>query len=168
METDSIRRFWDKYIEKTMAYNVPKNSTRWYVKHVELYIKSLPSRRLAQHSSNDLDQYLKDLGRNKRLADWTFRQAIEALQILFVDIVSPPWAASFPWEFWINSASQLPHSHTTLARDYSRTNVSNESTTNSFDKDSIDKARITYPEYFDKLITKIRCKHYSIPKAFEI
>ncbi|MFV2057988.1 MAG: integron integrase, partial [Thiohalomonadales bacterium] len=129
---------------------------------VESYIKSLPSHRLAQHSSDDLDQYLKNLGRNQRLADWTFRQVIEALRILFVDIVSPPWAESFPWEFWINSASQLSHSHSTLARDYSSAIVSNESAADSVEKDSIEKAQIAYPEYFDKLITKIRCKHYSI------
>ncbi|MFV2058220.1 MAG: hypothetical protein ACC707_17270, partial [Thiohalomonadales bacterium] len=97
---------------------------------VESYIKSLPSHRLAQHSSNDLDHYLKDLGRNKRLTDRTFRQAIEPLQILFVDIVSPPWAESFPWEFWINSASQLSHSHASLARYYSQAKMSKHNTAN--------------------------------------
>ena len=50
MESDSIERFWDKFIAKTTSYNVPSKSTRWYVKRVEEYIKAHSELRLAQHS----------------------------------------------------------------------------------------------------------------------
>ena len=32
---DSIARFWDKYIEKTMLYGVDEVYVKWYVKCVE-------------------------------------------------------------------------------------------------------------------------------------
>lgn len=117
METDSIARFWDKYIYKTISYNVPRKFMRWYVKRAEDYIKAHPSVQLAQHSPKHVESYLRDLGRNQRLSDWQFKQAVEALRILFVEMVKPAWAESFQWDFWLDSATQLPNSHATIARD---------------------------------------------------
>ena len=167
METDSVERFWEKYIKQTKAYNVPSKSIRWYVKRAEEYIKAHPSLRLAQHSPDNIESYLQDLGRNRRLSDWQFKQTVEALKILFVDMAKPAWAESFQWDFWMESATQLPNSHATIARDSTRQsaeagNADNKGELSTSDNGVVKKARAVYPEHFDRLITEIRVKQYSI------
>jgi len=167
MQKEKISRFWDNYAEKTKRYKIPATSTRWYVKHVERYIKAHPELRLAHHTEHELTQYLDDLGRTGKMADWQFKQAVDALRILFVDIVRAPWAANFPWRYWEDSATALPYDHATLARDYSR-NATKASSTDagaplSSSHDSFVKSvSRTYPDHFNKLISAIRVRHYSI------
>lgn len=167
MESDSIERFWDKYINKTKSYNVPPNSKRWYVKRAEEYIKANSELRLTKHSPSHVENYLQDLGRNQRISDWQFRQAVEALRILFVDMVKPAWAESFGWDFWMESAAQLPQSHATIARDSARHNTTKDNARSenplSTSADGvIKKAAEAYPDVFNRLITEIRVKQYSI------
>lgn len=67
---DAITRFWDKYIERTVAYGVTVRARRWYVKRVELFIQAFPDTRLRSISSDDLTDYLKGLGRKLDCHDW--------------------------------------------------------------------------------------------------
>jgi len=84
-----VSRFWEKYIEKSKNYNIKQSAVRWYVKHVEQYI-SAHQARLVTHSAADVDAYLQAKGRNTRLKDWQFCQIVDALRILFVDVVAAP------------------------------------------------------------------------------
>ena len=63
MHDQAKARFWDKYIEITNRYGVKPNVARWYVKHVEFYIKNYSGLRLNQHSVSEVDKYLHRLGR---------------------------------------------------------------------------------------------------------
>jgi len=167
MRMDSTEQFWDNYINKTKRYGISANSSRWYVKQVELYIKAHPSLRLAQHTHNEIEEYLQDLGRNSRISDWQFKQAVDALKILFVDIICSPWSGKFPWEYWKESATALPNTHATVAHDYSPVSSNSVASTEPGcppkpEKSLIQKVRSEFPVYFDKLITKIRVKQYSI------
>jgi integron integrase len=167
MQRESIEGFWEIYIAKTKSYNVPHKVVRWYVKRVEEYIKANPSSRLSQHTRDTMENYLQEAGRNHRLADWQFKQIVEALKILFTDIVRSDWAKDFPWGYWMDSASQLPNSHATVARDYHRpadphqSNKENTALSTSDDR-LVQKAQSSYPDYFARLITEIRIKNYSI------
>jgi len=167
MQKEMVSRFWDNYIQKTKRYNVPARSVRWYVKHVERYIKGHPELRLAYHTEQHLTRYLEDLGRTGHLADWQYKQTIDALRILFVDIVHAPWAAPFPWRYWMDSATALPSDHATVARSYSphpapdsrhRSNDPSLTAESSF----IKSVSQTYPDHFTRLITAIRTRQYSI------
>ena len=40
--TDSIVRFWDRYILKITEQNVPEGARRWYVRHVEAFFIFVP------------------------------------------------------------------------------------------------------------------------------
>ena len=64
MQTERISRFWDNYLENTRRYNIQPQTARWYVKHVERYIKAYPERRLALHTAHELTQYLDEIGRS--------------------------------------------------------------------------------------------------------
>jgi len=36
--------------------------------------------------------------------DWQFIQMVDALRILFIDMVKPAWASSYPWQRWKDAA----------------------------------------------------------------
>lgn len=70
MDAHIGQHFWDKYIVTTKCYNIPSNVVRWYVKRAEQYIRTFPDLPLDQHTSKDVEKYLKDIGRIQRLQDW--------------------------------------------------------------------------------------------------
>jgi len=117
MTHDHVARFWDSYIEKIRAYKVPEQAKRWYVIRVEAYIEHYADLRLAQHTSAEVTKYLQELGRKPDMADWQFCQVVDALRILFCDLLDARWASSFPWGDWMDAAKALPENHASIARD---------------------------------------------------
>ena len=171
MDAETKERFWETYISKTQLYKVPPKSVRWYVKRVEEFIKLHPDTPLTQQNNKSVESYLDKLGRNFRLEDWQFKQAVDALRILFVDVLRVEWANEFPWGEWMESATALPQSHATVARDNFRpTNTNNSEPDDvndivnlSTSEDRlVHKAHTAFPRYFQKLIAEIRMKNYSI------
>ena len=164
---DIVKGFWEKYIQACEYRNVPAKSIRWYVKRAEDYIREHSSLKLARHSQDTVTDYLNRLGTNYRLADWQYKQVVDALKILFVHIVKANWAESFSWDEWIESATQLQCSHATIARDQSqpikRAVQDNSPKSLSTSEDTlIVKLRNHFPDHFNNLITQIRIKNYSI------
>ena len=151
-----ISRFWEKYIEKSIGYNISQKSVRWYVKHAEQYINAHDSP-LRTHTALDIDNYLQNKGRNSRLKDWQFCQIVDALRILFVDIVASPWSAEYPWDDRKSQAIALPETHPTIARQPLDTD-SQPGDTGA----TIDSVKSLFPDVFDALIRQIRTRNYSI------
>ena len=85
---DSVSRFWDKYINKTVSYGVPERARRWYVRHVEMFIKANSDTRLSAMSEQDITQYFEAIGRKRDIVDWQYRQVVEAIKILFCETIS--------------------------------------------------------------------------------
>jgi len=50
--------------------------------------------------------------------DWQFRQVIDAMWILLVDMADLDWTRTFDWDFWREPVRSLQSSHLTVARDY--------------------------------------------------
>ena len=167
MDDLTVPRFWDKYIEQLKSYGVPPKSLRWHVRHAEQYIQAHNPRRLRTHTVADIEQYLQDKGRNIRLKDWQYRQIVKSLQVLFVELVKLPWAATFPWQQWIDSAQELSTFHTTVARDYNSKPlvVSPDLAPNTYHKPVdglIGQVKSAFPHHVERLITEIRLRQYSI------
>jgi len=167
MQNDQIARFWDKYIIKLIHYNVPDKSRRWYVKHAEDYIKAHPDLPLKQHTEQNPTKYLDDLGRNEHLQAWQFKQAIDALQILFIDMIHAPWAEKFPWRHYREAAMPLPSNHATIAREIAPENQASlnhdiKPPTLPAKASLLETVHQQYPDYIDSLISQIRIMHYSI------
>ena len=57
------------------------------------------------------------LGRSTGIAEWQFRQALQAVRILAADALALTWAADFPWASLAAQARDLPPSHRTLLRE---------------------------------------------------
>ena len=101
MDNDNkTSRFWDNYIAKTISYRVKPTVITWYVKRCEEYIKANSDTKLKYHTSAFVEKYLSVKSRQKQLLDWQFAQIVDALKILFLDIIRSEWAAEFDWEHW--------------------------------------------------------------------
>jgi len=166
MTDHSKSRFWDNFIRKTETYNVGPRAARWYVRHAEQYIKAHADLRLRQHSTHHVEEYLRDKGRSPRLRDWQYRQIVDALRILFVDMVKASWAGQFPWDEWSDAARTLPDDHATVARDFQPLPGSGaQDSENDLEEDGAGLyARVVerHPETLKAFVTQIRSRHYSI------
>ncbi|MCP4408792.1 MAG: hypothetical protein GY807_13710 [Gammaproteobacteria bacterium] len=114
----AITHFWARYVEILKHQEVAKHFQRWYVIRAQAYIDAHPDLRLKQHRTSDLTQYLNVLGQKSGLKDWQFKQAVDAIRILLVEMTELDWARAFDWDDWRESARSLPSSHPTVARDY--------------------------------------------------
>jgi len=157
-----VSRFWDLYITKSKCYISNPIALHWYVKHIEFYIRAHESR-LKTHTAKDVDKYLLVKGRNVQLKDWQFCQIVDALRILFLDVLALPWAADYPWDDRKAQASSLPSSHATIARQplpvssYSEKDISNPAY-----KTSLPSIQSKFSSVFKSLVCQIRLRNYSI------
>ena len=156
---DAITRFWDKYIENSKRYTTNENTLRWFVIRAENYINAHTDVRLKHHSPRMIEDYLARIGGEKRLVSWQYQQLITALKILFLDTLNLSWASTFPWPDHYDTAEGLPEHHPTIARDapvpVTQGPPSNVDTLNA-------QIQALYPHLFERLITEIRIRHYSI------
>ncbi len=158
----SKTRFWDNYIAKTVRYGVKPNTARWYVKRVEAYINYYDGLRLKHHSPAEVDKYLNMMGRKNGMIDWQFTQIVDALRILFVDLLNIDWARQYDWDGWSESAIALPDDHASIARDVSPDEIIKELLEKRGKDSLLKQVCIKYPEHIKALIINIRTKQYSI------
>ncbi len=114
---EQVRLFWDHYIQKAHESGVKEPFDRWMVKRAEAYLAAHPDRKLAEQTPADVESYLANLGRKADLKGWQFRQAVDAIQMLF-RLAEVDWLDQVDWDHWRDSARTLPNNHPTLARDY--------------------------------------------------
>ncbi len=88
---------------------------RWFVIRSERYIKA-SDKRLADHTADDVQRYLEDLGRKDGIKEWQFRQAVDAIQNLLLT-ARAPCAKGVDWDYWRDSAQSLEKDHPTIARE---------------------------------------------------
>ena len=158
-----VSRFWEKFIEKSKRYNLKPDTVRWYVKHAESYIKAHETR-LSTHTKQDIDKYLQSKGRSIHIKDWQFCQIVDALRLLFVDVIALPWSVDYPWDSIKSQARSLPITHATIARQpmdkqFSR-NTENTTTTSA--EPPLSSVQSQFSAVFDSLVCQIRVKNYSI------
>jgi integron integrase len=162
MESEQISRFWEKYTDKTKAYNIKQSALRWYVKRAEDYIKAYKDKKLIEHTDKDVERYLKKMSAKSGFADWQFTQIVNALRILFVDMLGSQWAKNYNWDEWSESAKELSPSHATVARDYSPDEVILEYEKKSGKDSIVALFAKKYPLQAKKLLCQIRIRQYSI------
>ena len=158
---DSIRRFWDRYLELLHQQGIKPPADRWYVTRAEAYIKATTGRRLVEHTPADVRRYLSDLGRIGRMNDWQFRQSVDAIQQLF-ELLGVPWLRQMDWDFWRASAHTLPLNHPTIARASSPPMLSPPPSDATPDNGARGGQNVTV---IDRLVTVIRQRNYSLCTA---
>jgi hypothetical protein len=88
------------------------------VKRVEKFIKAHNGLRIKSLASPDITSYLETIGREMRLTGWQFRQCVDAIRILYCDLLLTPAAQEVDWRYWYDSASELDVDHPTNAHQY--------------------------------------------------
>ncbi len=82
------------------------------LRRAEQSIAAHPDRRLAEQGPADVDDDLAALGRAPGLKGRQFRQAVDAIQILF-QLAGVDWLARVDWDHWRDSARALGTDHPT-------------------------------------------------------
>lgn len=113
-----VEQFWKGYLELVAQFRIHKKSAPWYQRHAQSFIEANRKTRLKQQSPDSLNRWFEQLGRENGMADWQYRQKVDALRLLFCHYLKLPWAASFDWERWIVGAQSLPADHPSIARSY--------------------------------------------------
>ena len=164
MNNSSISRFWDKFTELTNTYKLRPGSNRWYVKHAESYIKYHKDIKLLNHQPNHIESFLTYKSRHVRIQDWQFRQVVHAIEILFVDLLKPKWASTFPWKDWSDLAINLPSGDQYNSTNNIKTKdiAIDLDTVSSFNNRLLKQVSDKYPLHITNLIKAIRIKNYSI------
>jgi hypothetical protein len=108
---------WDRYIELLGRRRVPENMQRWYVLRVEEFLKATQSRPLSQLTKDEVAGYFARVSSENRLADWQFRQLVEAMQLLLVDLAQVSAAKEVDWDYWKEAGKELNPNHPTIAKE---------------------------------------------------
>jgi len=116
-----IERFWDNYLQLLIDKDCKPGTERYYVFQAERYIKAHSDLKLAKHRPEHIEQYLTKLGQNTKIKDWQFRQAVFAIQNLFI-LTNSPCIDKIDWAKWLQ-ADFLSPDHPTLARENTQSHI---------------------------------------------
>ena len=148
-----VTRFWRKYTETLKLFRIPARSIPWYRRHIEGFISDWPDTRLRSHSAESVTQWLLGIGRNPDITDWQFRQKVDALRILFGQVLKLSWTSSFDWDKWSAGSHALEEGHPTIARTYEMIDKAVEDPGNRLGR--------SHPEIYRKFLITIRLPNYS-------
>ena len=158
------RAFWDGYLSVLGAARINPENAKWYFLRVEQYFKAHPSVALSAHEADHVQHWFEQKRRMGSLADWQFRNMVDALRFAFGDLLRAPWATTFDWDGWRKAAQTLsPHRPPEAGRGTPngdaplRREAPKAPATTSNDSRSTRVAPI-----IERLVTEIRRRGYSI------
>ncbi len=96
---------WQKYLDLLSCKGVPEQYRRWYVKRVEDFLASHPGKNLRDFSASDLESYFQLRSRDTSLTAWPYRQMVDALQLLFVDLSATSLTRTLDWGLLVREHS---------------------------------------------------------------
>lgn len=156
----AVSNFWDKYIFILHSKNILPPVDRWYVVRIEEYIaffkQKLPAKRLRQHTSTDIDEFITYVTQTDHFNSLKFYQLIHALQLLFSNYLHLHWSLEYDWDYLKASQQESASCHSDLTRQPHQTNPH---------KFSVNNTSLTpehYQPLFKKLTAVIRQRNYSI------
>ena len=88
----------------------------WHAKRAEEFLQVMDGIPCADLTEEALRQFFEKLGRAHLLADWQFRQYVNAICCL-MHTLRHPLAIDFDWAYWRHSSRALSASHPTLLRE---------------------------------------------------
>ena len=108
---------WDQYRELLVAKRIPQKAQRWYVTHVEQFLGAVHPNSLKGLATDDITGYLRQTSSQGKWQDWQFRQMVDALQLLLVELADVKSAQVVDWDYWRKAGAVLPADHPTIARE---------------------------------------------------
>jgi integrase len=83
---------------------------------VEGFLKARRPVSLSQVTAEEITGYLQQVSAQAKLADWQFRQTVDAWQLLFVALGYCPAGKEVDWDWWKAGGRTLEPDHPTIAR----------------------------------------------------
>jgi integron integrase len=96
---------------------IPEKARPHYVRFVEAFLRDLGPKSLAELTRDRITDYLRRLSTDTKLTDWQFRQVVDALQLLLVDLAQVSAGKEVDWDYWREGAKDLGIHHPTLAKE---------------------------------------------------
>jgi len=110
------RAFWSRYAEVLHQRNIGGKNAEWHVRRAREFVQGLDGIRLREVDAAYVEKWIEELGRKPGMAEWQMRQAISALEILFLDLLEAGWAVSFDWVSAREACRELEPEHPTIGR----------------------------------------------------
>ena len=148
---------WDQYRELLVRRGVPQKAQRWYVARVEAFLKEVRPESLRELTREDITGYLQEVSSRRRLDDWQFRQLVDALQLLIVDLAQVPAGNAVDWDYWKDAVAPLEANHPTVAREQGAAPTGAEIPAGPHPASSRDSLPI-----LEVMTRRLRARHYSI------
>jgi len=146
---------WQRYLDLLQRKGVPEKYRRYYVRHVEELLAAFPGAKLSDLSNDQITAYLQKLATVSKGPAWLFRQKVDALQLLLVDLCGNRQAREVDWAYWSQAGfDELPAEHPTLARELNPESTLKKPAARDLDPACRDSVL--------KLVRIIRTKQYSI------
>jgi len=158
---DQTDAFWSSYRRALDAQGIRGKEADWCIKRAESFIKSARGLRLKEHTAEDIRVYFCRQAMDGWFKDWQYGQMVDALRILFTQIVKSPWAPEFPWNEWKEPHLHFPDQLEQFNQVGRHTSVSGGS---QLFADALRGRRVTdqYGAELDRLRETIRGRYYSI------
>ncbi len=106
---------WDQYLSLLERERVPSSARHWYVRRAQDFIDAKRPKRLSGLSAEEITGFFPRYAREQRLTDWQYRQTVDAVQLLLVDLAGSDAACQVEWDFCREAGAELPAEHPTLA-----------------------------------------------------
>jgi len=97
---DGSPSHWDRYLVVLARRGVPEKMHPWYVRRVEDFLKALHPVSLSRVTTEEVAGYLREVSARAQVTNWHFRQFVDALQLLLVDLDHCSAGKEFDWYGW--------------------------------------------------------------------
>ena len=95
-----VTAFWCQYLAICETHMVPASARPWYRQRLQRYIDAHPGIRLRAHTPAMVEAYLELQRQNLAMPGWQFRQAVDALRLLFCHLLQVSWGQEIDWAHW--------------------------------------------------------------------
>jgi integron integrase len=147
---------WDRYADLLLRNHVAEKARPWYIRHAKAFLDTMPVEKLSQLTLDDIEGWLRQTSARRKLDAWQFRQMVEAVQLLVVDLAQVPGGKLVDWDWWKLAGEELSQAHPTIAREQSPEELVKGLTGLRFARSSKE-----FPLLAD-LARVLRTRHYSI------
>ena len=106
---DPVSRFYNNYLNCLIINSIPERQRPWYVKRIEDFIKAQNGRKIKQLDGQGIARYFDVIGREDSLQGWQFHQCVDAIRILYCDLVKSAVCREVDWDYWIDTAEKKDH-----------------------------------------------------------
>ena len=110
--------FWDRFVALLKVFRIPERYHSWYQKHVEQFIGFQSGTHLKDPSAEDLQHWFQSLIHQPQISAWQFRQKVDALRLLYGQLLKSDWASNFDWDYRAYGGKPLESDHSKVARTY--------------------------------------------------